>query len=790
MGEFQELIKNFDRIRDYMRQFFIYGYKSRGDYGEKSARTYDNERRRIESWLAGYIQSGYTQKEKHVYISVDSKTIPQNPLYAAWKSKSFTDKDLLLHFLIPDCLWGQPKGMTAGMLCDRIAEQYGIVFDGQTIRLKLKEYEQAELLHSGKQGKGLYYQLLPGPAASLDPQIWQDLLTAVTFFQEAAPFGFVGSTILDHENKENFWFQFKHHFIVHTLEDGVLAAILSAMSQSRAILLENKSSRSGQISHVEGVPLKILVSTQTGRRYLCLYLKERRRFNNFRLDSVSRVIPLEICPDYNQLHQDLGKNLSRCWGVSFNGSRRIEEICLKLFVDEGREPYIIERLQREKRGGEVLKIRENQYLFSGFFFDSNEMLSWIKTFTGRILDVQGNNRFAVTKLIRDLEKMYYMYSSPLHPEPRREPAPSPALRPEPASPPPSSVRPLTAPSKESASPELFHKLYSCYYQAVRQILAEASFRPVTRQRIAELSVKYGFLESSLSIVPKITAGEWPLLQASLPPGAPHASANYRSTLLHPELLLPGSLPLSRLQKSWLRALLRDPKIKLFLSSAQIAALEDWLSSVHPLYRQEDFYYFDQYLDGDAFDSPALQHCFQTILAALQQKKALILAYKNRHGQTSTFTAAPYQLQYSLKDNKFRLCCLKWAKHGFHQNTILNLSRIQACHLSHEATPPEAAGYSFRPIHRCLEPVVIEISGERNSLERCMLHFANYEKHTHYQEETRTWLCSIYYDLADEAELLIEILSFGPVIRVLGPEAFLTQLKSRVKRQHELFYSAT
>ena len=98
MTEFQELIKNFDRIRDYMRQFFIYGFKSRSDYGEKSARTYDNERRRIESWLSGYVQSGYTQKEKHVYISVDSKTIPQNPLYAAWKSKSFTDNDILLHF--------------------------------------------------------------------------------------------------------------------------------------------------------------------------------------------------------------------------------------------------------------------------------------------------------------------------------------------------------------------------------------------------------------------------------------------------------------------------------------------------------------------------------------------------------------------------------------------------------------------------------------------------------------------------------------------------------------------
>lgn len=31
MAHFQELIKNFDRIRDYMRQFYVYGFKVRGE---------------------------------------------------------------------------------------------------------------------------------------------------------------------------------------------------------------------------------------------------------------------------------------------------------------------------------------------------------------------------------------------------------------------------------------------------------------------------------------------------------------------------------------------------------------------------------------------------------------------------------------------------------------------------------------------------------------------------------------------------------------------------------------
>ena len=70
----------------------------------------------------------------------------------------------------------------------------------------------------------------------------------------------------------------------------------------------------------------------------------------------------------------------------------------------------------------------------------------------------------------------------------------------------------------------------------------------------------------------------------------------------------------------------------------------------------------------------------------------------------------------------------------------------------------------------------------------MLRFAHYEKQTVYEPETNTWLCSIYYDPADETELLIELLSFGPVIRILGPESFLTEVRKRMRRQHELLYS--
>ena len=49
---YSELIKSFERIRNYMREFYVYGFKSREEYSIKSARSYDNERAELRVGLA------------------------------------------------------------------------------------------------------------------------------------------------------------------------------------------------------------------------------------------------------------------------------------------------------------------------------------------------------------------------------------------------------------------------------------------------------------------------------------------------------------------------------------------------------------------------------------------------------------------------------------------------------------------------------------------------------------------------------------------------------------------
>lgn len=324
--------------------------------------------------------------------------------------------------------------------------------------------------------------------------------------------------------------------------------------------------------------------------------------------------------------------------------------------------------------------------------------------------------------------------------------------------------------------ELFHKIYSCYYNVIRHILTESWGHPLTRQRMEELCRIYGFEESGLTILSKLTDGTWPLIEA--------ADRNTYVSCLHHA---PCALPLTDLQKSWLKAILRDRRARLFFSDKDMEILNRELKGCDPLYDNRDFYYYDRYRDADPYHDPEYREHFQSVLQAFRDSRALLVAYEGKHGHVHPFEAAPYQLQYSSRDDKFRLCCLQFYHGRFCRNTILNLSRIKHCHVTTTSCPPNLDSFRFCPVRKASEPVLLEISGERNSLERCMLHFANYEKHTEYDEEKGCWLCRICYDLADETELLIDILSFGPVVRVLSPQSFVRQIRNRVKRQHELFY---
>lgn len=336
--------------------------------------------------------------------------------------------------------------------------------------------------------------------------------------------------------------------------------------------------------------------------------------------------------------------------------------------------------------------------------------------------------------------------------------------------------------------ELFSEIYNCYYQVVARIMEESMIRPLTRQDMTKLAGFYGYEESALAIIPHLIDGSWRLVTAAKQdekPAAPkglqtQGSAVYRTVLRHTPMM-----PLTSLQKSWLKSLLEDPRFALFFTDEQLALLTQVLDGVPPLYHPSDFLYFDQYSDGDRFQLDSYRRHFRMILDGIQTRQALRISYYSGKGRTLEHTYLPCRLEYSPKDAKFRLYALYRKKNGRFRVDLLNIGRILRIVETGFHSPDSIDIDSYLETCLCSQPAVLEISNERNALERTMLHFSCYQKKVERLGETGKYRCSIYYDKTRETELLIQVLSFGPVVKVLGPENFLRQVRERVERQARL-----
>lgn len=319
--------------------------------------------------------------------------------------------------------------------------------------------------------------------------------------------------------------------------------------------------------------------------------------------------------------------------------------------------------------------------------------------------------------------------------------------------------------------ELFSEIYNCYYQIVDQILREAEKHPVTEQEMNQICGRLGFAESSLYIVPKLTGGEWNLL-------TPDRQGYRARTRDH------GDLPLTLLQRSWLKTLLQDDRFRLFFTGEELFLLKQYTEAANVLWHPEDFRCYDQYTDGDPFASPSYREHFRTLLAAIKSRQYVNISYQSEKGNRITHHYLPLKLEYSAKNDRFRLLTVpKSQRHSAFIQT-LNLRGITSAAL---LPSYDEEDYDFEQVIRksyYQEPVRLQIKNRRNALERAMLHFSNYEKRTRKIDED-TWECLIYYNRSMETELLIEILSFGPAVKVTGPDPFVALVKERLKRQAAL-----
>ena len=299
---------------------------------------------------------------------------------------------------------------------------------------------------------------------------------------------------------------------------------------------------------------------------------------------------------------------------------------------------------------------------------------------------------------------------------------------------------------------IFSEIYGRYFRIAEELIRLAQRGELSSASLLETVSEKGFAESVLSVPEALQSGAWPLI-------APDFSTPIAGD---------PSMPLSLPEKRWLKTLLSDPRTALFAPDP--AGLED----VEPLYGRELIVYYDRYLDGDPYSDPAYTASFRTALSAVKEKRPLLVSFRDRRGRLTERKGVPEGIEYSPRDDKFRLIL-----RGADGRSEINMAGIERCGV----LPDQEDGYPGCGEQPGRE-LCFELKDERNALERAMLAFSDLEKVTE-RVSGKLYRVTLRYRAQDEAEILIRILSFGPMIRVVSPDSFIELIRARLRAQSEL-----
>ena len=296
---------------------------------------------------------------------------------------------------------------------------------------------------------------------------------------------------------------------------------------------------------------------------------------------------------------------------------------------------------------------------------------------------------------------------------------------------------------------IFSELYSAYYNTVAAILSAILDGEHSEKELQKIVTEHAFGESALTILPSLKSEKWQLVHSDLTTPLRHKPTT----------------PLTTLQKRWLKAISLDPRVKLF--GVKFPDLAD----VEPLFTSADYYIYDQYNDGDPFEDEQYIRNFRIVLEAIRKGSQIKFDMVNRKGNAMFVRCRPLRLEYSEKDDKFRVITAGWRA-----VSTVNLAKIRSC--AHDMGYRRVSGRERAVVY---DTVTVKIRDERNAMERFMLHFAHFEKQAE-KLDKKHYLVTIKYAHDDEPEMVIRILSFGPMVEVLEPESFQKLVIEKLEKQ--------
>ena len=259
------------------------------------------------------------------------------------------------------------------------------------------------------------------------------------------------------------------------------------------------------------------------------------------------------------------------------------------------------------------------------------------------------------------------------------------------------------------------------------------------------------------------------------------------------------LPITKLELRWLITVLGDPLATIFFSTEQIDKLKKAIQDAPfevEAFKMSAINYFDrynleeQYLqtgEGDTRHSKKEAYFIRKVYKAIIFGEKIKIEYKNWRGEKRYVNCKPTWMEYSRRDDIFRIWYINENKNEIN---MVNVSRILRIIVFNDKkyNKMEQREKLKKIYDQTMTEIQIEFyQGEKNLPDRLLTEFSLWKKKCIYDVTTQKYIMTLYYSPLDEKEILIRLLSYGPYIRVVAPEKnyILSEIKKRIIIQREL-----
>lgn len=417
------LIRDYSDIRDILRDIYIYGCFSRDDYINKgiSGRKYDNEQRRITSYLPDkFIKKKREGKRVLPYCSYNMTETSENFLAETYRNKSFTLLDIMSYFFVLTLL-KEGQGMTLPELLEVIPEENAeIIYTKDNLRKKLYELIDKGLIVSKKVGRRVLYKTAEDSLGYFETQELTDIYWLLEFVKNVnpieMPYFFLQRKLRLYlyadrgiQIDDIHTFQYKHNHLFNVLDNEVVLVILRAIHAQRELNIQY--SFRGAVFTSSILPIRVIHECNHGRQYVLFYDLASETVKTRRIDRISSAEMMGKADDdiiSKAVEESELEESSWCTsGLYFDQ----DEVKIEFRIDDESEQYVIERIKREGKNGTIESVASGLYLYTIIVKDPLEMTPWIRSFGERAKVVYSKDGVLEKHLLEDYERAISKYES-------------------------------------------------------------------------------------------------------------------------------------------------------------------------------------------------------------------------------------------------------------------------------------------------------------------------------------------------------------------------------------------